>query len=49
MAFPNATILQFSESGIKNVKYYETEHYKITKLFIEKPEKMIYHLIDSNN
>ena len=49
MAFPNAEILQFSESGIKNVKYYDTEHYKITKLFIEEPEKMIHHLIDSNN
>lgn len=49
MAFPNAEILQFSESGIKNVKYYDTEHYKITKLFIEESEKMIHHLIDSNN
>ena len=49
MAFPNAEILQFSESGIEKVKYYETEHYKTTKLFIEDSEKMIYHLIDSNN
>lgn len=49
MTFPNAEILQFSASGIKKVKYYETEHYKTTKLFIEDPEKMIYHLIDSNN
>ena len=49
MAFPNAQILQFSASGIEKVKYYETEHYKTTKLFIEDPEKMMYHLIDSNN
>ena len=49
MAFPNAEILQFSESGIEKVKYYETEHYKTTKLFVEEPEKMIYHLIGSNN
>ena len=49
MAFPNAEILQFSESGIEKVKYYETEHYKTTKLFIEEPEKMIHHLIDFNN
>ena len=49
MAFPNAEILQFSESGIEKVKYYETEHYQTTKLFIEEPEKMIHHLIDSNN
>ena len=49
MAFPDAEILQFSESGIEKVKYYETEHYKITKLFIEEPEKMIHHLIDFHN
>ena len=49
MTFPNAEILQFSASGIEKVKYYETEHYKTTKLFIEDSEKMIYHLIDSNN
>lgn len=49
MAFPNAEILQFSESGIEKVKYYETEHYKTTKLFIEQPEKTIHYLINSNN
>lgn len=48
MAFPNAEILDFSESGIQKVKYYETEHYKTTKLFIDEPEKMIHHLIGSN-
>ena len=49
MAFPNAEILQFSESGIEKVKFYETEHYKTTKLLIEEPEKTIHYLIDSNN
>ena len=49
MAFPNAEILQFSESGIGEVKYYETEHYKTTKLLIEEPEKTIHYLIDYNN
>jgi len=49
MAFPNAEILQFSKSGIEKVKYYETEHYKTTKLFIEAPEKMIHHLINFDN
>lgn len=49
MAFPNAQILQFSQLGIEKVKYYETEHYKTTKLFIEEPEKMIHHLIKFND
>ena len=49
MAFPNAEILQFSESGIEKAKYYETEHYKTTKLIIDEPEKTIHYLINSKN
>ncbi len=49
MAYPHAEILQFSEAGIHAVKYRETEHYKITKLFIDEPERMIYHLIGADS
>ena len=45
MAYPNAEILQFSESGIQRVSYKETEHYKITKQFIDTPERMIRYLL----
>lgn len=46
MAYPNAEILQFSEGGIDKVTYRETEHYKITKQFIDTPERMIKYLLE---
>ncbi len=48
MSFPNAQILEFSEDGIKNVDYKDTEHFKITKNFLDNPEKMIYYLLNEN-
>ncbi|MBE6996346.1 MAG: ABC transporter ATP-binding protein [Ruminococcaceae bacterium] len=45
MAYPNADILEFSEAGIRKVGYRETEHYKITKQFIDTPERMIRYLL----
>ncbi len=48
MAYPHAEIWQFSETGIHTVKYRETEHYKITKQFIDEPERMIHYLIDTD-
>lgn len=46
MAYPNATIYQFSESGIEQVEYTETEHYTITKEFLNKPEKLLRYLFE---
>lgn len=45
MAYPNAEILQFTEQGIQKVGYKDTEHYKITKQFIDTPERMISYLL----
>lgn len=45
MAYPNADILEFSEKGIQKVGYRETEHYRITKQFIDMPERMIRYLL----
>jgi len=44
MAFPNAQILEFSQNGIQKVNYTDTEHYKITKQFLDDPEKMLHYL-----
>lgn len=41
MAYPGATIFQFTESSIEEVPYKETEHYKITKLFLQRTEQML--------
>jgi len=48
MAFPDAEILEFSEDGIKRVNYRDTEHYKITKQFLDNPEKMLHYLFREN-
>lgn len=36
MAYPDAEILRFSEDGITPVAYRQTEHYQITKQFLER-------------
>lgn len=38
MAYPNARIYEFSAEGIKEVSYEETEHYQITKSFLDNPD-----------
>ncbi len=47
MAFPNAQILEFSQNGIQAVDYKETEHFKITKDFLNNPERMLHYLFDN--
>ena len=46
MTFPNAQILEFSKEGIKSVKYQDTEHFILTKSFLENPEKMLHYLLN---
>ena len=41
MAIPGARILEFKEGKITEVKYQETEHYQLTKLFLENPEGVL--------
>ncbi len=45
MAFPNSEILEFSEKGISSVSFKDTEHFKVTKQFIENPERMLHYLL----
>ena len=46
MAFPNAEIYQFSKDGIESVHYKETEHYQVTRRFLENPDKMLKYLLE---
>lgn len=46
MAYPNAEILQLTEDGIRPVAYRETEHYRITKQFLDRPEQMLRYLLE---
>jgi predicted ATPase len=47
MSYPSAKIYQFIETGIQPILYKETEHYRVTKSFLESPERMLRHLLES--
>ena len=49
MAFPKAQIYQFSQDGIESVRYQDTEHYTITRQFLEDPERMLHYLLEDDN
>ncbi|WP_440880369.1 AAA family ATPase [Tenacibaculum sp. C7A-26P2] len=44
LAYPKATIYEFNDKKISRVKYEDTEHYRITKAFLENPKKMLHEL-----
>ena len=46
LAYPNATIYHIAEDTIQQVIYKECENYKITKQFLEQPERMMHYLFD---
>ena len=44
LAFPGATILQFHEGQIQQVRYDQLEHVNLTKDFLNNPESFLRHL-----
>ncbi|MCI9425217.1 MAG: AAA family ATPase [Flavonifractor sp.] len=48
MAYPEARIYQLSEDGITPTAYRETEHYCLTRRFLEDPERMLRYLFAEN-
>ena len=46
LAFPNAEILEFSDDGIKSINYQDCEHYKITRHFLEDPQRTFKYLLE---
>ncbi|MBR2048815.1 MAG: AAA family ATPase [Oscillospiraceae bacterium] len=44
MAYPGAEVLYLTKEGIRSVSYRETEHYQITKQFLNNPEQMCRYL-----
>ena len=49
LAYPNAWIYQFSENGIARVNYEETEHYQVTRDFLNRHERMIEILLSAED
>ena len=46
MAYPGAEVLELSEYGIRSVDYRDTGHYRLTRAFLENPERMLHYLLD---
>jgi len=45
MAYPNATIYELDQSGIHEVDYEDTEHYQITRDFLQQRGSFLRHLL----
>lgn len=45
MTFPGAEVLEITEEGIYSVNYKDTEHFMITKRFMDAPEKILESLL----
>jgi predicted ATPase len=45
LAYPDAIILQFSEKGIEQIAYEETEHYQVTRRFLNDHRRQVNYLL----
>ncbi|MEA5142335.1 MAG: AAA family ATPase [Oscillibacter sp.] len=45
MAYPGAALYELTDTGIRAVAYRETEHYQLTRRFLENPEQMLHYLL----
>ncbi len=48
MAFPQARIYELGGEGIRAADYRETEHYQLTKRFLDDPERMLRYLLEDD-
>jgi predicted ATPase len=48
MAYPDAQILHFTQSGIAPIAYHDTEHYKVTRAFLTRTDLMLKELFDQS-
>lgn len=48
LAYPNATIYSCDSEKLAKIAYTETEHYRITKDFLESPERYLKHLLQES-
>jgi predicted ATPase len=46
MAYPDAEIYEIKDDAIKPTAYQDTEHYQVTKQFLNNPEKMLRLLLE---
>ena len=48
ICYPGATIYQFDEGGVHETSYEDTEHFSLTKSFLNNPTVCLRHLMDEN-
>jgi predicted ATPase len=48
LGYPGAGILQFGQGAIMSVQYRETEHYIVTRAFLEQPDRMLRELMGTD-
>lgn len=48
MTYPNAKIYEINSDTISSVNYSDTEHYQITKSFLDNPERMLKFYFNEN-
>jgi predicted ATPase len=49
LAYPRATLLSLDGGPIHEVAYADTAHFKLTKAFLDSPERFFKHLFGSSN
>lgn len=49
LAYPNARIYQFAADGITEIKYTDTEHFQITRDFLNRHERMLEILLSAED
>ena len=45
VTFPGEEVLEITEDGIRSVNYKDTEHFMVTKRFMDAPEKILESLL----
>lgn len=46
LAYPGAQVIELTADDISTVPFRETEHYKLTKQFLDNPERMLRYLLE---
>lgn len=46
MSYPDSDLYQFSDDGIQLTQYWNTEHYTVTKYFLNNTDKMLSYLFE---
>ena len=45
LGYPDATLLELSDDGIRRLAYEETEQVELTKSFLDDPQRFLRHLL----